>query len=169
MTRRARYLAAAAVAGLLSAPAAADTLREALVQAYRNNPTITGQRAQQRATDETVPIAKADGRPQVNGQGTFQESIYNSNPFSSRQAVAALDLAVPIYNGGAVKYSVEAADQRVEAGRATLRGTESSIFSQTVAAYMNVVRDEAIVRLNRANVGVLTINREATSDRRDTV
>lgn len=165
MTRRARYLAAAAVAGLLSAPAAADTLREALVQAYRNNPTITGQRAQQRATDETVPIAKADGRPQVNGQGTFQESIYNSNPFSSRQAVAALDLAVPIYNGGAVKYSVEAADQRVEAGRATLRGTESSIFSQTVAAYMNVVRDEAIVRLNRANVGVLTINREATSDR----
>ena len=42
MTMRARYLAAAAVAGLLSAPAAADTLREALVQAYRNNPTITG-------------------------------------------------------------------------------------------------------------------------------
>lgn len=165
MRRRARYLAAVAAGALIAVPASADTLREALIQAYLNNPTITGQRAQLQATDETVPIAKSDGRPQVNGQGTLQESLYNSNPFSNRQAVAALDLAVPLYSGGAVKYSVRAADERVEAGRATLRGTESSIFSQTVAAYMNVVRDEAIVRLNRANVGVLTINREATSDR----
>ncbi len=165
MRKRSRLFLAASAATLLAAPAGADTLREALAKAYQNNPTITGQRAQLRATDETVPITKADGRPQLSGQGTYQESVTNSNPFSNRQAVAAIDLSVPVYSGGAVKYGVKAADKRVEAGRATLRGTESSIFSQTVAAYMNVIRDEAIVRLNRANVGVLTVNREATSDR----
>ena len=152
-------------AALLTAPAGADTLREALIKAYQNNPTITGQRAQLRATDENVPITKADGRPDLTGSGTFQENLIDSNPYSDRQFAAAIDLAVPVYSGGAVKYGVRAADKRVDAGRADLRGTESSIFSQTVAAYMNVIRDDAIVRLNRANVGVLTVNREATSDR----
>ncbi len=171
--RRPLFLAPAAVApaalatacALLTVPAQADTLREALVAAYQNNPTLSAQRAQLRATDETVPIAKADARPQVNGQGSIQENVLNSNPFSARQFSGALDLAVPIYSGGAVKNAIRAADERVLGGRAQLRATESSIFSQTVAAYMNVIRDEAIVRLNRANVGVLTINREATSDR----
>ncbi|WP_420607576.1 TolC family outer membrane protein [Novosphingopyxis sp.] len=165
MRNSAKYLLAAAIGALIAAPAGADTLREALIQAYQNNPTITGQRAQQRATDETLPIAKADGRPNLTGSGTFQENLIDSNPFSDRQFAAAIDLAVPVYSGGAVKYSVRAADKRVDAGRAELRGTESSIFSQTVSAYMNVIRDDAIVRLNRANVGVLTVNREATSDR----
>ena len=166
MTRTfSRYLLAASATALIAVPASADTLRDALIAAYANNPTLTGQRAQLRATDENVPIAKADGRPDLNGSGTFQENVVDSNPYSDRQFAAAIDLAVPVYSGGAVKYGVRAADKRVDAGRADLRGTESSVFSQTVAAYMNVIRDEAIVRLNRANVGVLTVNREATSDR----
>ena len=33
----------------------ADTLREALAKAYASNPTLTGARAQLRATDESVP------------------------------------------------------------------------------------------------------------------
>lgn len=160
-----KLLLAVAVGALVTAPATADTLREALVQAYENNPTLTGQRAQLRATDENVPIAKADGRPDLSAAGSFQENVTDSNPFSDRQFGATVDLNVPLYAGGAVKNSIRAARVRVDAGRADLRGTESMVFSQVVAAYMNVVRDTAIVRLNRANVGVLSINREATSDR----
>ena len=44
---------------LLSAPALADdTLKDALLQAYLTNPTLMAARANQRATDETVPIAR---------------------------------------------------------------------------------------------------------------
>ena len=47
--------------------ASADTLRDALVSTYATNPTLTGQRETLRATDATVAIARAAGRPQVSG------------------------------------------------------------------------------------------------------
>ena len=74
-------------------------------------------------------------------------------------------LSVPIFSGGAVKNSLAAARIRVEAGQAGLRGTEAGVFSQVVAAYMDVIRDEATVGLNRNNVQVLEVNLKATSDR----
>ena len=53
------------IAALMAGTAAADTLRDALVSAYRTNPTLTAQRESLKATDATVAIAKAAGRPQV--------------------------------------------------------------------------------------------------------
>jgi outer membrane protein len=50
-------------------------------------------------------------------------------------------------------------------GRQICAGTEASVFSEVVAAYMDVLRDEAIVRLNRNQVKVLRTNLEATRDR----
>lgn len=151
-----------------SAPAQAETLRDALVNAYKTNPTLEAARAQQRATDETVPIARAPGLPSASATGTYTEFIKQSeNSFNAplRTFNAGGSLGVPIYSGGAVKNRVKAAKIRVEAGQADLRGTEASVFSQVVAAYMDVIRTEAIVGLNRKNVAVLQTNLQATSDR----
>ncbi len=156
------------VAILASSPASADTLRDALVAAYESNPTLTGARAGQRAIDEGVPIAKADGRPNATSDFGFQENFLRSaNSFTSplRQSTAGGSITVPIYSGGAVKNAVRAAKTRVTAGQFNLRATESSIFSNVVATYMDVMRDEAIVKLNRANIGVLDVNLQASSDR----
>ncbi len=162
------FAGAAATALGLSAPAAADTLRDALNGAYRTNPILQGARAEQRANDENVPIEKADGRPNANGNVTYTEFVkQSSTSFTApaRALSAGIDLGVPIYSGGAVKNSVKAAQTRVEAGQADLRGTELSIFTQTVAAYMDVIRGEALVELNASQVEVLTVNTQATSDR----
>ncbi len=167
MNRR-RLFIGTAILAMLSAPVQADTLRDALVAAYQTNPTLSGARAAQRATDETVAIAKADGRPNATSDFGFQENFLRSaNSFTAplRQSTAGGSVTVPIYSGGAVKNAVRAAKTRVEAGQMDLRATEASIFSNVVATYMDVIRDSAIVKLNRANVGVLSINLEATSDR----
>ena len=42
------------------------------------------------------------------------------------------------------------------AGRADLRGSESTLFSQVVASYMDVIQNEALVGLAANNVDVLT-------------
>lgn len=163
-TFRALLLATALIAG----PASADTLREALAKAYRTNPTLTGARAQQRATDEGVPIARARGLPSVSATGSYNENvIVSALNFTSpaRAASAAVNLTVPIYSGGAVRNSIKAADARVSAGQATLRDTEATLFSNVVAAYMDVIRDQAIVSLNLQNLQVLKVNLEATRDR----
>ncbi len=153
---------------LLPSVARADNLRDALEAAYRTNPTLLGSRADLRATDEQVPIAEAPGKPNANS--TVQYTDYpvisiNNYGAPSRALNASANLNVPIYQGGAVRNAVKAAKTRVTAGQADLRGTESSIFSQTVAAYMDVVQNEAIVGLNRNNIEVLTVNLQATRDR----
>lgn len=153
---------------LLSQAAQGETLQGALAKAYASNPTLTGARAGQRATDENVPLQKAGGRPGLDVQGSYSESILKPTiSFTSPQRTvnAQATLNVPVYNGGAVRNGIKAAKIRVEAGQAGLRGTEASIFSQTVAAYMDVIRDTAIVALNRANVNVLEVNLQATNDR----
>lgn len=156
-------MAGAAIAG----PARADTLREALMKAYQTNPTLTGARAQLRATDENVSIARSRRLPNVSATGGYTENVLTSNSLTapSRQLGLGASLSVPIYQGGAVKNSILGADARVESGRATLRDTEASLFSQVVAAYMDVIRDEAIVSLNQQQVKVLGVNVQATTDR----
>ncbi len=163
--------AGVALAGLMAAiatPAQADTLREALAQAYVNNPTLLAARAQQRATDENVVIQKADGLPDVRNTTTYTEFLRQSpNSFTApeRNLNSSVNLSVPIYSGGAVKNGIKAAKERVEAGRADLRGTESALFSQVVAAYMDVLRNEALFDLSANQVQVLSVNVQATSDR----
>jgi outer membrane protein len=155
---------------ILTAPAAADTLREALVSAYETNPNLTAAREGQKAIDEGVPLAKSAGRPSADASVSYTENFPRSNgtgtSFSPDRVLSiGPSASVPLYAGGGIRNSVRAAENRVEAGFASLRGTESAIFSAVVSAYMDVIRDEAIVELNRAQVGVLSVNLEATRDR----
>ncbi len=155
----ARLLAGAAL--LIAAPANADTLREAMAKAYSTNPTLTAARADLRATDENVPIARAAGRPEGAVNGSYTENFLNSpgvqNSFTSpeRQVVGQINLTVPLLTFGAVRGAVRAAERRVEQGRYNLAGTEADLFTSVVGAYMDVIRDEAVVGLNRQNVSVL--------------
>jgi outer membrane protein len=149
-------------------PASADTLRDALTQAYASNPTLTGARAQLRATDENVGIARAQGLPDVSATASYNRFVKRSaNSFTSpkKSIGGSVDASVPLYQGGLVRNSVRAAKARVEQGRADLQATEGDVFTQVVAAYMDVIRDTAIVDLNANNVKVLETDLQASRDR----
>jgi outer membrane protein len=164
-----KLVSASLIVALMAGTASADTLREALVSAYATNPTLTGQRETLKATDATVAIAKAAGRPQVSGTVGLNRTLTQSglliNGGKGPTVSAGVDLSLPLFQGGAVKNSVKAAQTRVEAGRATLQAVEGDVFTLAVSAYMDVIRDRAIVELNQNNVKVLSTNLEATSDR----
>jgi len=161
---------AALLATLAAGTASADTLREALVSTYRANPTLTAQRENLKATDANVAIAKSAGRPTVNGTLGVTRDLTRSGRFDvgtgrGPYLNAGVDLAYPLYQGGTVKNDIKAAKTRVEAGRATLRAVEGDVFTEAVAAYMDVIRDRATVELNNNNVRVLDTNLTATKDR----
>ena len=157
------------VAALMASAASADTLREALVSAYNSNPTLTTQRETLRATDATVAIAKAAGRPQVSADVGLNRTVTQSGVLVATGKGPTLsvgvDVSYPLFNGGSVRNSVRAAETRVEAGRATLAAVEGDVFTQAVAAYMDVIRDRSVVELNQNNVRVLETNLQATRDR----
>jgi len=168
MAGQALRLTIAALPLLFATAASAETLRQALITAYRTNPSLTGARAGLRATDEGVPIAKAAGRPNLSATADYQEFVVRSaNSFSAplRAANASANLSFPLYQGGRVKNSIRAADARVESGRAGLRATEADVFTAVVSVYMDVMRDSAIVKLNARNVDVLETNLQASRDR----
>jgi outer membrane protein len=156
-------------AALMGSTAAADTLRDALVSAYNSNPTLSAQRQALEATDATVAIARAAGRPQISATVGLNRSITQSGILETGgkgpTITVGAQVSYPLFNGGSVRNQVRAAETRVEAGRATLTAVEGDIFTQAVGAYMDVIRDRAIVELNQNNVKVLQTNLEATRDR----
>jgi outer membrane protein len=165
-----KLISVSLVAALMAGTASADTLRDALVSSYNTNPTLTAQREAQKATDANVAIARAAGRPQISATGGLNRDLTRRGILDTGGSMGptlsvGADLSVPLYSGGAVKNSVRAAKTRVDAGRATLRAVEGDVFTQAVSAYMDVIRDRAIVELNQNNVKVLETNLQATQDR----
>jgi outer membrane protein len=157
------------IAALAVSSASADTLREALNATYRGNPTLTGQREALKVTDSTVAIARAAGRPQVSATVGVNRDLTSSGALArlgkGPYLTGGVDLSYPLFSGGSVRNSITAAKTRVEAGRATLRAVEGDIFTEAVAAYMDVIRDRSIVELNETQVKVLGTNLEAARDR----
>ena len=160
-------MAAVGAAALLTGATAnaAETLRDALAKTYQGNPTIMAQRAQVRSLDEGVAVARALGRPQISGVAGVNQNVIRRGGVPGRSINAGVDVSYPLFNGGRVRNSIRAADERVLAGRANLRATEGDIFTEAVGAYMDVIRDRSIVTLNRNQVRVLQTNLQASRDR----
>jgi outer membrane protein len=158
------FAAAGLGALLMGGTADADTLREALVQTYDSNPTIMAQRANVRSIDEGIGIARALGRPQLSGSAGVNQNLTRTGGGNGRNLSAGVDVSYPLFNGGRVRNSVQAANERVAAGRALLKSTEGDVFTDAVAVYMDVIRDRSIVTLNENQVKVLETNLQATRD-----
>lgn len=162
------FLTGTALLALSAAPLSAETLREALLEAYKTNPTLAAQRANVRAIDENVPIARSSALPGVQLQSSYTEAVVlpvTAFTAPARTSQTQANLTYSLYAGGATKNGIAAADVRVQGGQAALRGTEADLFTAVVGAYMDVIRDEAIVSLNRQNVRVLEVNLRASRDR----
>ncbi len=168
MTKVARTFALALAGSLVTAGAGAQTLEEALVAAYQNNPSLQSQRASLRATDESVSQALAGWRPTVtlSADGSTQHTDGdNTGSSDSTPHSASLRISQPLYRGGRTVNGIAQAEANVLAARQTLRQTEQTVLQSTVRAYMDVLRDQAVVELNNNNLERLRRQLEATRDR----
>jgi outer membrane protein len=149
----------------------ADTLRGALVQAYQNNPQLNAERARLRATDEGVPQALSGYRPQISATADIgvQFSESQTTIGASRGATVPHGVGVTgtqtVFNGLRTGNRTRAAESQVFAGREALRVMEQQILLDAATAYMNVLRDTAILDLQRRNVEVLEEQLRQTRDR----
>ena len=70
-----------------------------------------------------------------------------------------------LFNGFQTANKTRQAESQVMGARETLRVTEQQVLLDAATAYMNLLRDEAILDLNRRNVEVLTEQLKQTRDR----
>jgi outer membrane protein len=171
-----RLTGVGSLAGLVLAWAAsspqAQTLTQALAETYNTNPQLLAQRALLRATDEQVPQALSFWRPTVNfaGQVGFSTNSLEEPLIGRRHILLRPDLLQfqanqPIYRGGRTEAQTRQAINTVESTRAQTLAVETAVFQAVAMAYLDVVRDQALVEVNRNNVEVLRKQLEATQDR----
>jgi outer membrane protein len=160
-----RWLLGATLVLLPFDPASAETLDQALIAAYSTNPTIAAERAQLRATDEDVPQALAQRRPTVTTQGelglTGEETSQLGNQVLWPRG-ATLSVQQPLWTGGRAGAAISQAEFIVRAERANLYNTEESVLLQAATAYLDVVRDQALLDLATSNVKVLQTTLDQT-------
>jgi outer membrane protein len=182
---KAKLLLTGAALGCLlcAAPASAqETLSGALARAYGSTPELNAQRANVRAIDELVPQALSGYRPRITGTAdvgrTYNETItptrqtgtgfrtgksHGNDTFSPRGAGIQVDQT--LFNGFRVENSTRSAESQILGARETLRNTEQTVLLNAATAYMNVLRDTALLNLQRNNVEVLEEQLRQTRDR----
>lgn len=163
-------LASLLAATALSSPAHAQTLEEALAAAYSTNPQILAFRSQLRATDERVAQARSGWRPTVTLSGTAgysrtERQGVSNDPTELQPRTSTLTVNQPVFRGFRTTQATARARNEVQGDRARLAATEAQVFLDVTTAYLNVLRDAAVLELTASNEAVLTRQLSATNDR----
>ena len=157
------------LATAITGNAQAQSIFEALGQAYTTNPTLQGQRAYLRAVDENVAIAKSGYRPNISLNGNYTDSdtdVKNSAfaPDGDSYAYSAR-ISQPLFSGLQTVNSVKSADSMVEAEQNNLYNVEQSVLLEASTAYLDVVQNKAIVDLQKNNEKLLKKRLDETLQR----
>lgn len=160
----------AAVLGLGTQAVHAESLSDALAKAYISNPTLLSARATLRAIDESMAQAVSGYRPSVAVAGTAsakqqETSASPGNAVDTKPRTMTLSLSQSLFAGGQTMAAVSSAGNTISAQRARLKGAEQTVLLNASTAYLDVLRDQAVLELNIKNEQVLGRHLEATRDR----
>lgn len=164
------------IAGLLlgTQAATAETLADVLVRAYQTNPQLNAERARQRGTDENVPQALSQYRPQITaGLSAGLIGVRNLLPEGDTQSArlkpwsVGLTVNQTLFNGFKTGNTVRQAEAQVRSGRELLRSVEQSVLLDAVTVYASVLANQSLVEAMRANVGFLRETLNTTKRRLD--
>ncbi len=151
----------------------------ALVSTYEKNPTLKAARAQTRAVFEELPQADAGWRPTAEAQtgitytdvdtkldGGAGAGAYSASGDNTSKD-AALTVSQPLYRGGSTVANIEAAKNTIKSQIAFLDQTEQQILLDAATAYLNVLQNDALLKLAVNNQDVLKQQFGATRERFD--
>jgi outer membrane protein len=152
--------------------AEAMDLKEALAIAYKNNPDLKQQRNKLEAVDENVTQAYSGFLPNVTANGSYSYEKANSDSLTgidtgnkNTPTAASLQIQQNLFAGGRSVEGVDRSENQVMSERAQLHAKEQQILSETVGAYIDIVRTKEILALSKHNEKVLSQEVEANRTR----
>jgi outer membrane protein len=151
----------AVLSAMIATTASAETLREALISAYKNSGILQQQRAVLRAADEDVASAVATLRPVLSYAANSQYSSITDSTTNSLRLSAGWEL----FTFGNRKLDIALQKELVLSARDQLVSVEQSVLSRAVNAYMNVRDAIAFVNLRDSNVRLISQELRAANDR----
>ena len=156
---------AVAVAAMFQVPAFAQSLQDSVNMAIKTNPDVLVETNQRLANDEAVKGARGGFFPKVDllaGTGnewsdntTTRALGYNDWRKLNRQE-AQITLTQMLFDGFAVSSEVGRNKARVESAAWKVLGTSEAVGLRVVEAYLNVLRNQEMVRLAKENLNAHT-------------
>ncbi|MDR3423485.1 MAG: TolC family outer membrane protein [Alphaproteobacteria bacterium] len=171
MTIRAA-LAALSVLAFLSTPTHAETLEQAWAQAYQTNPGLAAKRSELKITQEQITMARTHWQPTINavtGIGKLYDDTPNNALLPASDSLTPRNFGVevvqPIFRGFRTIEETSAAQKQAKAQYARFQAAQQRLFLNVAAAYLDIVRDQAVVDLMRHNQEVLDQQLQETQKR----
>ncbi|PSL21026.1 TolC family outer membrane protein [Shimia abyssi] len=169
---RTGFLVLSASVGL-SVNVQAQTLPDALAEAYYHSGLLQQNRALLRAADEDVAATLALLRPVISwfgevghlNSGVRSAATASTRYNSTQNAAIGLSFDLLLFDNGGTKLAVDASKETVLATRQSLISVEQFVLFDAVQSFMFVVRDEEIVLLRQNNLRVLERELQAARDR----
>jgi outer membrane protein len=153
----------------LTKSAKAQSLPDALVTAYLNNPELAAARADIKVIAERAVQERAGGRVRVEGQiglsAVTQTNTRFGQNFPNYPTNVTLDAVQPLYTGGQVENATEAAETRVTRQEVIFIATEEQVLLDAVTAYASVIWATEQISISRNNVRVLSEQLRAARER----
>lgn len=151
-------LTALALGGFVASDAKAETIFDAMSEAYNTNPVLHGERATSGAANEDSALARSGFRPIVAVSGSYSDSHTRQTGGHTIDGYSKGyrgSVTQPIFSGFQTYNSVKAADSSAKAEIQNLYDVEQAVLLDAATAYLDVVQDEAIVKLQKNNEHLL--------------
>lgn len=113
-------------------------LRDWLRDAEDAHPEIRAARAQWKAAQAKIAVARSDGMPTLDLSGTFARNGYPNQGLQSlrsTQTSIGLTLTIPLFDGFARIYRIRGAQAQAEQAQSQLVDTQQQILREVVKAY----------------------------------
>ena len=166
----------------------AQTLNNILAETYTHNPRLRAARAELRAIRERLPQARAGWLPSITANLSAENSDragwlpsitanlsaensdIDSDPAintdgSNTSKNLSLSIDQPLYRGGRTIAETKAALNIIRSQAASVVAQEQAILLDAATAYLNVVRDRALLELAINNKNLINKQYEATQQR----
>jgi outer membrane protein len=130
--------------------------------------TITGgQQSVSVTAKEPNPLSSTRPLPcnETSCPPTYNPAYYATESGYNTPVALGATITQTLFNGFQTANKTRQAESQVLAARATLRVTEQTVLLNAATAYMNLLRDTAVLELQRRNVEVLQEQLRQTRDR----
>lgn len=150
--------------------AQAQSITQALTNAYEHAPDLQAALLSAKASAENIALAQAAKRPVINATlgGSYDFNMATNNQWSDSETWSAgLSYNQNIFDNFKTEAQIEAARAGAEAAEYQIRSTEQNILLEVVKAYMSVLSDRQMVALRQENMAFFRAQLQSAQDRLD--
>lgn len=165
----------AAVSGIAiaatAAPTRAETVFDAMRDAFTHNPAIAAESERLQATRQSIPAAQAGFLPTISASADIglqqaEYAIAAGQNVRQRPYGWSATIEQPLYDGGAALATVRRGTANTKAGQQTLLTTKSAVLLAAVTVFADLRRNAAVVSLQTESVTALAAVLQQTRERR---